>query len=106
MKQREHLKTLPVALQRPNEGVGWQEQHSYATGQVLVFMEKCRGVLAAPQLGRQSEGGHILLLLPTCIGLGQPYVTNLIANMTLSNHIMIFYTRISASSSCFVRKLN
>ena len=106
MQQREHLRAPLVSLQRLNEGVGWWEQHSHATGQVLVFMQKDRGVLADPQLGRQSAGGRFLPAAGHLHRARLTYGNNFTANVTLFNHIMMFHPRISASNGCFVRKLN
>lgn len=106
IQQRQHLKELPVSLQRPNEGAGWWEEPSHDTGLVLVFMQKYRGVLADPQLGRQSEGGRSLPAAGHLHGARQTGSNNFMANTTHLNHNMVFHSRISASDSCFVRKLN
>lgn len=103
MQQREHLKALPVSLQRPNEGAGWWEEHSHDTGHVLVFMQKYGGVLADPQ---QSEGGHFLPAAGHLHRARQKHSNNFTANTTFFNHNMMFHSRISARDCCFVRKLN
>lgn len=105
MQQREHLQAPPRSLQRPNEGVGWWEEHSHATGQVLVFMQKYREVLTDVQLGRHSEGEHFLPAAGHLHRVRQTYGNNFTANMMIFNHVMRFHLRISTSNACFVRKL-
>lgn len=102
---REHLRAPPLSLQRPNEGVGWWEEHGRATGEGLVFMQKYSEVLTDVQLGRHSEGEHFLPAAGHLHRVRQTYGNNFTANMMIFNRVMKFHLRISTSNACFVRKL-
>lgn len=69
----------------------WDERNNTAKPQG----KKHRDIFMDPQLGKQSEGLHFLLL-PHLHGAQQTSGNNFTANMTLFNHIVMVQLRITA----------